>query len=114
VCVRCSRTQLMQADVRSAVPRTAPAMRNLINAGRADEASSREYPCKCSSADDNFGGLLSHSLSARRRWDGNGLSATHLRLFVCNQKNQHLLRLRICIHLERGEQTVIVTIRNEN
>jgi hypothetical protein len=33
----------MQADVRSAVPRTAPAMRNLISVGRADEASSREY-----------------------------------------------------------------------
>jgi hypothetical protein len=33
----------MQADVRSAVPRTAPATRNLIGTGRADEASSREY-----------------------------------------------------------------------
>jgi hypothetical protein len=43
VYVRCSRTQLMQADVSSAVPRTAPATRNLINAGRADKASSREY-----------------------------------------------------------------------
>jgi hypothetical protein len=33
----------MQADVRSAVPRTAPTTSNLISAGRADEASSREY-----------------------------------------------------------------------
>jgi hypothetical protein len=43
VYVRCSRTQLTQPDVRSAVPRTAPATRNLISDGRADEASSREY-----------------------------------------------------------------------
>jgi hypothetical protein len=43
VYVRCSRTQSTQADVRSAVPRTAPVTRNLISAGRADEASSREY-----------------------------------------------------------------------
>jgi hypothetical protein len=33
----------MQADVRSAVPRTASAMRNMISGGLADEASSREY-----------------------------------------------------------------------
>jgi hypothetical protein len=33
----------MEADVRSTIPRTAPTTRNLINAGRADEASSREY-----------------------------------------------------------------------
>jgi hypothetical protein len=33
----------MQADVRSAVSRTAPATRNLISVGRADEASSHEY-----------------------------------------------------------------------
>jgi hypothetical protein len=43
VYVRCSRTQSMQLDVCSAVPRTASATRNLINVGRADEASSREY-----------------------------------------------------------------------
>jgi hypothetical protein len=43
VYVRCSRTQSTQADVGSAVPRTVSAMRNLISAGRADEASSREY-----------------------------------------------------------------------
>jgi hypothetical protein len=43
VYVRCSRTQSIQADVCSAVPRTVPATRNLISVGRADEASSREY-----------------------------------------------------------------------
>jgi hypothetical protein len=43
VYVRCSRTQSTQADVRSVVPRTTPATRNLISAGRADEAGSREY-----------------------------------------------------------------------
>jgi hypothetical protein len=41
--VRCSRTQSMQADVRSPDPRAAPATRNLISVGRADEASSHEY-----------------------------------------------------------------------
>jgi hypothetical protein len=41
--VRCSRTQSMQEDVRSAVPRTAPATKNLICVGRADKASSRKY-----------------------------------------------------------------------
>jgi hypothetical protein len=43
VYVRCSRTQSMQIDVCSAVPRTAVATRKLISVGRADEASSREY-----------------------------------------------------------------------
>jgi hypothetical protein len=33
----------MQTDVRSAVPRTAPATRNLIIVVRADEATSRDY-----------------------------------------------------------------------
>jgi hypothetical protein len=41
--VRCSRTQSMQADVRNAVPRTTSATRNFIGAGRANEASNREY-----------------------------------------------------------------------
>jgi hypothetical protein len=43
VYVRCSRTQSMQADVRSAVPRTAPATGNLISASRANETGSRKY-----------------------------------------------------------------------
>jgi hypothetical protein len=33
----------MQADVRSAVPRTASATRNLISVSQADRASSRDY-----------------------------------------------------------------------
>jgi hypothetical protein len=33
----------MQADVRSAVPQTAPATKSLISVGRANQASSREY-----------------------------------------------------------------------
>jgi hypothetical protein len=33
----------MQADVRSAIPRTVPATKNLISADRADDASSHEY-----------------------------------------------------------------------
>jgi hypothetical protein len=104
VYVRCSRTQSTQADVRSAVPRTAPMMRNLISAGRANEASSREYApqrhdrpahlCKCLSADGDFGGLLSHTLWARRRWDEDGLYATRLRsvrVFSRNKKQPPLL-----------------------
>jgi hypothetical protein len=43
VYVRCSCTQLMQADVRSAVPRTVPTTKNWISVGRADGVSSREY-----------------------------------------------------------------------
>jgi hypothetical protein len=43
VYVRCSHTQSMQADVRSAVPRTVPTIKNRINVGRADGTSSREY-----------------------------------------------------------------------
>jgi hypothetical protein len=33
----------MHVDVRSAVPRTAPTMKNWISVGRADGASSHEY-----------------------------------------------------------------------
>jgi hypothetical protein len=43
VCFRCSRTQSMRADVRSAVSRTAPTTRNRISVGRADGANSHEY-----------------------------------------------------------------------
>jgi hypothetical protein len=46
VYVQCSRTDLMQEGVRSAVPRTTPMMRTgyrRSSAGRVDEASSREY-----------------------------------------------------------------------
>jgi hypothetical protein len=70
------------------------------------------HPCKCKSADDDFEGLLSHSLCARRRWDGNGLSATCLRDCSRNQKSVHLLR--IYTHVEGREQTVTVVIRAKN
>jgi hypothetical protein len=70
------------------------------------------HPCKSSSTDDDFGGLLSHSLCARRRWDGNRLSATRLRDCSCNQKCVHLLR--IYTRVEGGEQTVTVAIRARN
>lgn len=43
VYVRCSRTQSTQADVSSAVPRTAPTTKNWISVSRADETSSHEY-----------------------------------------------------------------------
>jgi hypothetical protein len=43
VYVQCSRTQSIQAVVRSAVSRTALTTKNGISAGRADEASSRGY-----------------------------------------------------------------------
>jgi hypothetical protein len=43
VYVRYSRTQSMQADVRSEVPQTAPTSKNRISVGRAKGASSRNY-----------------------------------------------------------------------
>jgi hypothetical protein len=43
VYVRCSRTQSMQADVRSEVPRTALMTKNWISVGRVYGATSREY-----------------------------------------------------------------------
>src|SRR5688572_27876285 len=43
VYVQCSRTQSMQADVRSAIPRTVSTTKNWINAGQVVGASSREY-----------------------------------------------------------------------
>jgi hypothetical protein len=126
VYVRYSCTQSTQADVRSAVPRTTPATRNLISASRADEASSREYapqtwspahPCKCLSADGDFGGPLSHTLCAHRRWDGIGCvqhvwdCSVQSEYILCsrNQKQLHLL----CIYTrdEGGQWTVTVAIK---
>jgi hypothetical protein len=46
VYVRCSRTKLMQAGVRSAVPQMAPTTENEVSASRSDEAGSREYAPK--------------------------------------------------------------------
>jgi hypothetical protein len=86
----------MQADVRSAVPQTAPTTKNQSGWSeqswvRSPKTWSSAHPCKCTSEDDDFGGLLSHSLCARRRWDGNGLNATRLRDCSRNRKSVHLL-----------------------
>jgi hypothetical protein len=90
VYVRCSRTQSTQTDVRSAVPRTAPATRNLISAGRADQASSREYaPQKPDrphthasvSLRTTISKACSLTLCAHIRWDGDRLYATRLRYY---------------------------------
>jgi hypothetical protein len=40
---------------------------------------SHAHPCKGIFVDDDFGGLLSHSLYSRRRWDVDGLFATRVR-----------------------------------
>jgi hypothetical protein len=82
--------QSTQADVRSAVPRTVPMMRNLISVGQADEASSCEYapqkliartPMQVSLYGRRFRRpALSHSLCSQkvgRQW----LCSTCLRLF---------------------------------
>jgi hypothetical protein len=96
VYVRCSRTNSMQANVRSSVPRTAPMTKNRSGWRerswvRSPKIWSPAHPCKCTSVDDDFGGLLSHSLCARRRWDENGLNATRLRDCSHNRNNVHLL-----------------------
>jgi hypothetical protein len=110
VYVRCSRMQSMQADVRSAVPRMAPATRNLISVGRADEASSREYdPQKPDHPHTRASVALrtviseacSPTLYARRRWDGDGLYATHLRMFVRVVTRSSLTSPYIYIHAQR-------------
>jgi hypothetical protein len=92
VYVRCSRTKSMQAGVRSAVPRTTPTTKNWSGWSEQSRVRSLKtwspvHPCKCTSADNDFGGLLSHSLCARRRWDGNSLIATRLRDYLHNRKN---------------------------
>jgi hypothetical protein len=97
VYVRCSRTQSTQADVHSAVTRMASATRNLVNAGQADEASSREYapqkpdrPHTRASVSLRTAILESSSptLCARRRWDRDGLYATRLRIVCVFSRNQ--------------------------
>jgi hypothetical protein len=81
--------QSMQADVRSAVPRTVPTTRNLIYANRANEVSKREYV----------------------EW----LCATRLRLFGVERVHTVFSNaedlLRIYTHTEGGQQTITVTIR---
>jgi hypothetical protein len=86
VYVRCSHTQSMQADVRSAVSRTASA--NLISVGRADRASSHGYAPKKPDRPHTVQVSLcgrrfrrpALPLCARRRWDGN---ACVQRVWVC-------------------------------
>jgi hypothetical protein len=72
----------------------APAPRNVISAGRADEASIHEYvPQKLDHPHTRASVSLrtviseacSPTLCARRRWDGDGLYAT--------QKKPYLLRI---------------------
>jgi hypothetical protein len=46
---------------------------------RSPKIWSPTHPCKCISADDDFIGLLSHSLCASRKWDGNVLFAIRVR-----------------------------------
>jgi hypothetical protein len=46
---------------------------------RSPKIWSPTHPCKCISADSDFGGLLSHSLCARRKWGGNVLFAICVR-----------------------------------
>jgi hypothetical protein len=81
----------MQADVRNAVPRTAPVTSNLISAGRADEASSHKYTpqkpdrlhtCASVTLQTTISEACSPTLCARRRWDVDGLYTTRLRMSI--------------------------------
>jgi hypothetical protein len=81
----------MQVDVRSAVPRTVPATRNLISTSRADKTSSREYtPQKPDRPHTRASVALrttilvtcSLTLCDCRRWDEDRLYATRLRMLV--------------------------------
>jgi hypothetical protein len=65
-------------------------------AGRTDEASNYH------SREDDFGGLLSHSLCARRRWDGDVLFATCMRGQACNSKS--VVPLHSYMQSEGGEK----------
>jgi hypothetical protein len=110
----------MQPDVRSAVPRTASATRNLISVGRADEASSCEY------ASQKPDRPHTHASVALRTAILEAFSPTlsvlaegGMEIDVCNtsksvctccyQKQPHLLR--ICTRAEGGERIVTVAIR---
>jgi hypothetical protein len=122
VYVRCSRTQLIQMYAVQSLERhrRRGAWSALVDQTKRAVAStltktwSPAHPCKCLSTDGYFGGLLSHTLCARRRWDENGLCATRLilvgvRTCCCHQKQPHLL----CIytHVEEGQRTVRIAIR---
>jgi hypothetical protein len=113
VYVRYNRTQSLQVDVRSAVPRTAPTTRNWIIVGRIDEASNREYiPQKHDRPHTRASVALwmmiseacSPSLCSQKAGQECAKCNMSERLFACNQKNQHLHR--IYTQTEGGEQTL--------
>jgi hypothetical protein len=110
----------MQADVRSAVPRTASTTRNLISVYRADEASSREYaPQKPNRSHTRASVALRTMISeacsptlsmlvegGTRMAVCNASESVHT---CCNQEQCHLLR--IYTRAEGGEWTVTVANR---
>jgi hypothetical protein len=70
-------------------------------------------PCKCLSADGDFGGLLSHTLCARRRWDENGC-VQHVwdcTGVLCYQPRSSFPSSYIYTHADGGQRTVMVAIR---
>ena len=103
--------QSMHADVCGAVPRIASATRILISAGRADEASNREYaPQKLDRPHTRVSVALrtaileacSPTLSMLTE-GGTGWAVCNMyeSMFACNKKPLHLLR--ICTR--RGRRT---------
>jgi hypothetical protein len=68
--------------------------------------------CKCSFADDDFGGMLSHSLCSQKVGRGWAECNSSKSVFACVQKRVHLLR--IYIRVEGGERTVTVAIKARN
>jgi hypothetical protein len=103
----------MQADIRSAVPQTAPTTKNRISIGRADGASRREYaPQKLDRPHTRASVALRKAISETcsptlcsqkvgRKW---AVCNSSENLFMCIQKQPHLL----CIYTrtERSEQIV--------
>jgi hypothetical protein len=109
----------MQADVRSAVPRTAPVTRNLISVGRANEASSHEYaPQKYDRPHTRAIVALRTAISKTcyptlsvLAEGGMGMTMCNVSESVhlcCNQKQPHILH--ICTRAEEGERRVSVAM----
>jgi hypothetical protein len=100
VYVRCSRTNSMRAGVCNVVPRTAPTTKNW--SARSEQSrvrSSKTWSSAHPASVPLRAAILetcSPTLYARRRWDGNELSATRLRDCSCNWK-------RLESRLEGGE-----------
>jgi hypothetical protein len=121
VYVQCSRTQLMQGRCTHAVPRMTPTTRNLISAGRADKASSREYaPQKPDRPHTRASVALWTAISEAYSPTPSMLEEGGTGMVVCNasetlhayfrhQKQPHLLR--IYTRAEGGQRTVTVAIR---